>query len=232
VPVFFHFERTGGRPEQIVAQSLVVLEPAWWTEAQDLFQELSPRGWQNLYTTPWPSCARFPNTNCACACRTRIRRAASAGAARFRNYLQRPEHLGPPKRAAIAQNPVAYFSAEFGFHETLPISAGGLGILAGDHAKSASDLNSVSSASACFIAKAIFSRPSTNNWQTEYYTLLDPQNLPLEPVLDAKGEPAGLHGGNRHERRSFPGLARQRGPRAGLSCWTPTARKTSSISAT
>ena len=35
---------------------------------------------------------------------------------------------------------MAYFSAEFGFHETLPIAAGGLGILAGDHAKSASDL--------------------------------------------------------------------------------------------
>ena len=40
----------------------------------------------------------------------------------------------------LHQNPVAYFSAEFGFHESLPISAGGLGILAGDHAKSASDL--------------------------------------------------------------------------------------------
>ena len=43
-------------------------------------------------------------------------------------------------RPHLHKNPVAYFSAEFGFHESLPISAGGLGILAGDHAKSASDL--------------------------------------------------------------------------------------------
>ena len=48
--------------------------------------------------------------------------------------------LGSRLAPQLLQNPVAYFSAEFGFHETLPISAGGLGILAGDHAKSASDL--------------------------------------------------------------------------------------------
>ena len=88
------------------------------------------------------------------------------------------------------QNPVAYFSAEFGFHETLPIAAGGLGILAGDHAKSASDLNIGFVGISLFYREGYFQQQfNADNWQTEYYTLLNPDNLPLEPVLDAKGQP-------------------------------------------
>jgi starch phosphorylase len=65
---------------------------------------------------------------------------APAGAAQFRVVSLSENTLGPQNAPQLLQNPVAYFSAEFGFHESLPISAGGLGILAGDHAKSASDL--------------------------------------------------------------------------------------------
>ena len=87
-------------------------------------------------------------------------------------------------------NPVAYFSAEFGFHETLPIAAGGLGILAGDHAKSASDLGIGFVGISLFYREGYFQQAiDPNNWQTEYYTLLNPKNLPIEPVLNEKGEP-------------------------------------------
>ncbi len=54
--------------------------------------------------------------------------------------MEEPDTWGNQNAAGLKKNPVAYFTAEFGFHETLPIAAGGLGILAGDHAKSASDL--------------------------------------------------------------------------------------------
>jgi glycogen phosphorylase len=85
---------------------------------------------------------------------------------------------------------VAYFSAEFGFHETLPIAAGGLGILAGDHAKSASDLDIGFIGISLFYREGYFQQQiNQDNWQIEYYTLLNPDNLPLEPVLDAKGQP-------------------------------------------
>src|SRR5204862_177683 len=87
-------------------------------------------------------------------------------------------------------NPVAYFSAEFGFHETLPISAGGLGILAGDHAKSASDLGLGFVGISLFYREGYFQQAvNQDNWQSEYYTRLNPRNLPIEPVLDSKGEP-------------------------------------------
>jgi glycogen phosphorylase len=72
----------------------------------------------------------------------------------------------------------------------LPIAAGGLGALAGDHAKSASDLNIGFIGISLFYREGYFQQSiNHDNWQVESYTLLNPKNLPLEPVLDAKGEP-------------------------------------------
>jgi starch phosphorylase len=100
------------------------------------------------------------------------------------------ESWGRQNAPELIHNPVAYFSAEFGFHETLPIAAGGLGILAGDHAKSASDLDIGFIGISLFYREGYFQQQiNQDNWQVEYYTLLNPQNLPLEPVLDAKGLP-------------------------------------------
>ncbi len=109
----------------------------------------------------------------------------------FEAYLNEQEHLGPQQRARICTRiPVAYFSAEFGFHESLPISAGGLGILAGDHAKSASDLGLGFVGISLFYREGYFQQAiDSNNWQTEFYNLIDPQNVPLEPVLDENGQP-------------------------------------------
>ncbi len=91
---------------------------------------------------PWPSCTKSPITNCASACRTTdFARRVQQVLHDFDDYLNDKETWGRQNAPALLQNPVAYFSAEFGFHETLPIAAGGLGILAGDHAKSASDLD-------------------------------------------------------------------------------------------
>src|SRR5204863_3023757 len=59
----------------------------------------------------------------------------------FRNYLVRQDTYGKMGPGAAIKRPVAYFSAEFGFHESIPNYSGGLGILAGDHCKSASDLD-------------------------------------------------------------------------------------------
>src|SRR3954471_4887585 len=59
----------------------------------------------------------------------------------FRNYLARQDTYGKTGAAAAIKRPIAYFSAEFGFHESIPNYSGGLGILSGDHCKSASDLD-------------------------------------------------------------------------------------------
>jgi len=59
----------------------------------------------------------------------------------FEKYLGRHDTYGKTGAGGAIKNPIAYFSAEFGFHESIPNYSGGLGILAGDHCKSASDLD-------------------------------------------------------------------------------------------
>src|SRR6266699_1109553 len=170
----------------------------WWTwdqEAQEVFQELSPRGWMNLYhnavailheVSTYELRVRLQDPDFA----VRVREAL----AWFGNYLEDKQTWGHKNAPALLKNPVAYFSAEFGFHETLPIAAGGLGILAGDHAKSASDLGIGFVGISLFYREGYFQQSiDANNWQTEYYTLLNPKNLPLEPVLTEKGEQLVCH---------------------------------------
>jgi starch phosphorylase len=59
----------------------------------------------------------------------------------FKKYLARKDTYGKTGNGSVLKKPIAYFSAEFGFHESIPNYSGGLGILAGDHCKSASDLD-------------------------------------------------------------------------------------------
>jgi starch phosphorylase len=112
----------------------------------------------------------------------------------FDAYIKDQQTWGRNHAASLLQAPIAYFSAEFGFHETLPIAAGGLGMLAGDHAKSASDLGLGLVGISLFYREGYFQQAiDGNNWQTEYYTLLNPKNLPIEPVLNASGDPLVCH---------------------------------------
>lgn len=166
----------------------------WWTwdqEAQEVFQELSPRSWQNLYhnavailheVSDYELRVRLQDRDFASHARNVLRD--------FDSYMNEKDTWGRKNAPALHKNPVAYFSAEFGFHETLPIAAGGLGILAGDHTKSASDLDLGFVGISLFYREGYFQQSiDHNNWQTEFYSRLDPRNLPLEPVLDAKGKP-------------------------------------------
>jgi starch phosphorylase len=165
----------------------------WWTwhqGAQEIFLDLSPRCWQNLYhnavavlheVSDYELRVRLQDPEFA----KRVRRVLQD----FETYMSDKETWGRQNAPSLIHNPVAYFSAEFGFHETLPIAAGGLGILAGDHAKSASDLDIGFVGISLFYREGYFQQQiNQDNWQVEYYTLLHPQNLPLEPVLDAKGQ--------------------------------------------
>jgi starch phosphorylase len=169
----------------------------WWTwnqEAQELFAELSPRCWQNLYhnavavmreVSEYELRVRLQDLEFA----RRVREVI----AKFDAYMTEKNTWARENAAQLLTAPVAYFSAEFGFHETLPIAAGGLGILAGDHTKSASDLGIGFHGISLFYREGYFQQQvNQDNWQTEYYNLLNPRNLPMEPVLDAKGEPLAL----------------------------------------
>jgi starch phosphorylase len=165
----------------------------WWTwdqEAQELFEELSPRGWRNLYH----NAVAILHEVSEYELRMRLQDQTFAAHVRhvlkdFDSYLNEKDTWGRNHAPALHKNPVAYFSAEFGFHETLPIAAGGLGILAGDHAKSASDLDLGFVGISLFYREGYFQQTvDNNNWQTEFYSRLNPKNIPLDPVLDAHGQ--------------------------------------------
>jgi len=85
---------------------------------------------------------------------------------------------------------VAYFSAEFGLHESLPIYSGGLGVLAGDHIKSASDLDIPLIGIGLFYSQGYFrQRLDRDGWQQEQYLQTDISQLPMEPAIGKNGEP-------------------------------------------
>ncbi|HWW83925.1 MAG TPA: alpha-glucan family phosphorylase, partial [Vicinamibacterales bacterium] len=85
---------------------------------------------------------------------------------------------------------IAYFSAEFALHQSLPIYAGGLGVLAGDHCKEASDLGVPLIGVGFMYPQGYFhQRVSAEGWQEESYEKLNWPDAPIEPALGPDGKP-------------------------------------------
>ncbi len=110
-------------------------------------------------------------------------------AADLQDYLTRPLWYQEQDPAGMPAG-IAYFSMEFGVAEVLPNYSGGLGILAGDHLKSASDLGLPLIAVGLYYRSGYFKQSLTREgWQQETYPSLDPQGLPLRLLTDSAGAP-------------------------------------------
>ena len=111
-------------------------------------------------------------------------------AADLDDYLTRPQWYQEQPADAMPRG-IAYFSMEFGVSEVLPNYSGGLGILAGDHLKSASDLGVPLIAVGLLYRSGYFRQSLTaDGWQHETYPAHDPQGLPLRLLARADGSPA------------------------------------------
>ena len=109
---------------------------------------------------------------------------------RWVEYMESHDTWGSTHAAILGQRPAAYFSAEFGMHESLPIYSGGLGVLSGDHLKSASDLGIPLVGIGLFYYEGYFKQTINNEgWQQEAYNKLDFEKLPIKPALDPAGNP-------------------------------------------
>jgi starch phosphorylase len=108
----------------------------------------------------------------------------------FDEYASRPERWYPQEHPDRLNSPIAYFSTEFGLHESVPIYAGGLGVLSGDHLKEASDLGLPLVAIGFLYTQGYFSQHiSEDGWQEARYVALSFEDLPIQPVLDAEDRP-------------------------------------------
>ena len=94
------------------------------------------------------------------------------------------------KRYPEVPGPIAYFSAEFALHQSLPIYAGGLGVLAGDHCKEAGDLGIPLIGVGFMYPQGYFHQSvSAEGWQQETYEQLNWADAPIEPAVTADGTP-------------------------------------------
>jgi starch phosphorylase len=108
----------------------------------------------------------------------------------FDAYMSEAETWASVTHPELINHPIAYFSMEFGLHETLPIYSGGLGVLAGDHLKEASDLGLPLVGVGFMYAQGYFTqRISEDGWQEALNNELNTANLPALPVF--------AHDGNR-----------------------------------
>src|SRR5204863_3912982 len=106
------------------------------------------------------------------------------------DYLEEPRTWALPHAAPLRVRPVAYFSAEFGIHESLPIYSGGLGVLAGDHLKSASDLGLPLVAVGLFYRESYFrQRIGRDGWQHAEYVRSPADLLPAQKAVTPDGKP-------------------------------------------
>ncbi len=171
----------------------------WWSWAADgasVFRDLDPEIWEECEHNPrcvlheveeyrlWKM-ATDP---------AYIKRVAQL-AADFDRYMQpaAPTWAGTNAVALTHNNPVAYFCAEFGIHNSLPLYSGGLGILAGDHLKSASDLGLPLIGIGLLYQHGYFrQRLRGDGWQEELYSETDTNMLPLQLMRDAAGAPVSV----------------------------------------
>ncbi len=161
----------------------------WWCWNQDaeaVLAELSPAQWQLSGRNPVAFLQRlYPEDLTAKAKDRDYLARLRAVLTRFDDYMNvRPR----PPEGITADRPVAYFCAEYGIHESLPIYSGGLGVLAGDHLKSASDLGVPFLAIGLFYRMGYMAqRLTADGEQLAIDIENEPHLLPLEAVRDDKG---------------------------------------------
>jgi glycogen phosphorylase len=165
---------------------------SWHVPTRRFFAEISPALWERFGTDPIDLLASIEPSRLEELSRD-ADFVARANALReeLHAYLKEPRWY--QSLSADAPAAIGYFSPEFGIASTLPQYSGGLGILAGDHLKSASDLGVPIIGVGLFYRSGYFAQSiSPEGWQEESYPVLDPDGLPLNVLRDPDGTAARI----------------------------------------
>ena len=165
----------------------------WWTwnvEALGLFADIDPELWQSVHSNPVQflsevSCKKLDDIQE----NQKYVEKYNSIIEKFDFYINNTNTWFNKNYPDLGQHKVAYFSAEYGLNEILPIYSGGLGVLSGDHCKSASDLGIPFTAIGLFYKQGYFSQHiNREGWQETTYSELNISHLPLQSVLNSSGD--------------------------------------------
>jgi starch phosphorylase len=159
----------------------------WWSwddESVSLFRDLDPVLWPACNHNPIELLHRIPNDQLELqVSQLTLDGRINHAYRRLQEYLGSKHTWGSRHASVLGARPVAYFSAEFGLHESMPIYSGGLGVLSGDHVKSASDLGIPLVGVGLYYDQGYFrQRLDADGWQQEDYINVDHHLLPIEPA--------------------------------------------------
>ena len=169
---------------------------SWHPPTVELFESIDPAGWAASGGDPVAMLSSMrPAQLTALAANEDFQRRLDAAVADLRGYTGEPRwyQSGDAGDAESLPTAIAYFSPEYGITAVLPQYSGGLGILAGDHLKSASDLGVPIIGVGLLYRHGYFTQSlSADGWQAERYPADDPNGLPLTLLRSADGDPVKI----------------------------------------
>ncbi|MGB6073856.1 MAG: alpha-glucan family phosphorylase, partial [Rhodococcus sp. (in: high G+C Gram-positive bacteria)] len=169
---------------------------SWHSSTQDLFEHIDPLLWTELERDPVAVLGAVASARLEeLAADERFLAELDAAEADLHDYLARPLwYQNELAEGRALPSGIGYFSMEFGVTEVLPNYSGGLGILAGDHLKAASDLGLPLIGVGLLYRSGYFRQSLTaDGWQAERYPSLDPHGLPLRLLTDDGDSPVLIH---------------------------------------
>lgn len=180
--------------ELVYHKCMAIANNLWWSwhpEVVHLFRDIDPVRWRELDHNPIALLREFTPESLAYRANERVLHSRINYAyRRLHEYIGCNSTWAHTHAGVLGSKPVAYFSAEFGLHESLPIYSGGLGVLSGDHIKSASGLGIPLVGIGLFYNHGYFKqRLSADGYQSEDYIESNVENLPLTPARTSSGSP-------------------------------------------
>ncbi|MEZ6106418.1 MAG: alpha-glucan family phosphorylase [Pirellulaceae bacterium] len=184
----------GTTAQELYDKCLALAHNLWWSwnpEVSNLFRDLDPIRWRQLDHNPIALMKEFtPERLDLRAAEMVLYSRINHAFRRLKEYLAESPTWCSTRAGILGAKPVAYFSAEFGIHESIPIYSGGLGVLSGDHVKSASNLGVPLVAVGLFYSQGYFKQQlDESGYQAEEYIDTRIDNLPMQPAHDAEGNP-------------------------------------------
>lgn len=169
----------------------------WWSwhpECDQLFRDIDPIRWRQLDHNPVALLRELtPEQLGQRVSELVLQSRINYAYRRLQEYLSSTQTWAATNAGVLGAKPVAYFSAEFGIHESIPIYSGGLGVLAGDHIKSASGLGVPLVGVGLYYSQGYFRQHlDDSGMQQEDYLETKIENLPMQPALDQHGQPVTI----------------------------------------